>query len=92
MCCGVSLHQCATVYVYESQCANDSSLKCCTTRTLFCIVLCTVFGYHNVTAQGPSLSLGLCPQVKKKILLVFLSTVSLKAVSILATLTVVIER
>jgi hypothetical protein len=35
-------------------------------NTLFYKVLGKVFWYHDVTAQGPSLSLGLCPQGSKK--------------------------
>jgi hypothetical protein len=47
-------------------------------NTLFYKVLCKVFWYHNVTTQGSNLILGLCPQGKKKILLVFLRIVSLE--------------
>ena len=93
MCCAVSWNQCATVYVYESYCANDSSLKFCTTRTLYFTKSCVrCISYRNISVLGQSLSLGLCPQGKNEILLLFLSIVSLEAVSILATITVVAER
>ena len=46
---------------------------------------------ESVTAQAPSLSLAQCHQGRKKILLVFLNIVYLGAVSVSATLMVVVE-
>jgi hypothetical protein len=61
MCCGVSWHHCATVYVCVCKCATASALQFVQLLIVyFAKVLCKVFWYHNVTAQGPSLNLELC--------------------------------
>jgi hypothetical protein len=47
---------------------------------------------ERVTAQDPNLSLGPCRRGRRKILLLFLSIISLEAVSNPVNLTVVVEN